>query len=94
MSHVLRGRRRANGYQGFNRWQPRGRTQHRGAAEAMPYQDLRCAVVLFQRRCSPHQVIDVGGKIGVGKISVAIAKSGKVESQYRDPARGQRTADA
>ena len=91
---VTRGGRSTDRHHRAHRFQPASRGQHRGTPEAVTDQDLRRLVPRLQGRSGAQQVIDVGGKVGVGEIAVAVAEPGEIEAQHRDTARRQRAADA
>ena len=40
-----------------------------------------------------HQIVDVGGEVGIREVSVTVAQAGKVKTQGGYPVAGQSTAD-
>ena len=67
--------------------------QHRGAAEAVADQQLGGAMVGAQEVAGRLQVIEVGMKVGLGEVAVALAEAGEVEPQHTEAAPGQLLAD-
>jgi hypothetical protein len=92
--HVRRVRRRTDGRHRHGLRDPARRGQDRGPAQAVADDDLRRRAQAAQMVGSRHQIIDVGRKVGVGELAFAMAQTGKVEAQDRDPARRQACRDA
>jgi hypothetical protein len=70
-----------------------GRRQYRSSAEAVSDQQRRRLPSGAQVVGGSHQIIDVGGEVGVGEFAFAGAQSGEVEAQNSDAAGGERIGD-
>jgi hypothetical protein len=94
VAQVLGVTRRADGRHGLDLGDAPRRRQHRGAAQAVADQDLGAAPLAAHQVGRRHKVLEVGREVGVGEVAGALAEAGEVEAEDRDPALGQRPADA
>ena len=86
-------RRSADHHHRLGRFDPGGRAQDCGAAQGMADQDFGGLEVLLHELGRRHQVLDVRGEIGFGKVALALPQAREVEPQDGQAPVGQGAAD-
>ena len=71
----------------------RCRGKHRGTAERMSDQNLRCRQMLAHVIGGGDKIVYIGGKVGVREFSLACTEAGKIESEDGDAMRRQTLGD-
>ena len=71
----------------------RRRDEHRGASQAVPDQEAGRLALPPQEVRRRHEIVQVGGEVGLGEVPLALADAGEVEPEHRDPPLGQGAAD-
>ena len=67
----------------------RSHCKHRRATQAVTDQQCRCIMVFPQKVRCGQQILQVGRKVGVGKIPITVTQPGKVKAQHGNTFAGE-----
>jgi hypothetical protein len=94
LDHVFGVSRGANGCHQARLGHMTGCCEDRGTAKAVPDKQCRCRAGFAQPVSCSHQVLNIGGEIGIGELSFTGPQTGEIETQGGNTMFCQRSRDA